>query len=349
MAVWDALARSHETSLVRLLGGAEKPIRTYGAVGYDGVAGSARVAEEWAGRGFKGVKAKIGYADVREDLEVIRAIRAAVGEGVAIMVDYNQCLTAVEAVQRLRVLDEAGLTWVEEPTLAHDYAGHALIARESGTPVQCGENWWGMPDLRQAVDTGASDYLMLPMSERKAAAEKEADTLIKNWLSFNETEVLNWYKDESHKDATYVLASTEKGGPGVKGVTQQACLDGLGKGKNLNHDAIVTKTDHEQAMCLYNTLPWPGYSDELDTSQHTWFARKWRNKLAFETPLPTWKITDNKADPTRRIRIRDAATGKYISAPGALRTEPTCMPEPQSPRRLSNSPRWARTPILNCA
>jgi len=131
MAVWDALARSHETSLVRLLGGAEKPIRTYGAVGYDGVAGSARVAEEWAGRGFKGVKAKIGYADVREDLEVIRAIRAAVGEGVAIMVDYNQCLTAVEAVQRLRALDEAGLTWVEEPTLAHDYAGHALIAHES--------------------------------------------------------------------------------------------------------------------------------------------------------------------------------------------------------------------------
>ena len=47
------------------------------------------------------------------------------------MVDYNQCLTPVEAVQRMRVLDAEGLTWVEEPTLAHDYAGHALIAREA--------------------------------------------------------------------------------------------------------------------------------------------------------------------------------------------------------------------------
>ena len=39
-----------------------------------------------------------------------------------------------EAVQRLRVLDDLGLTWVEEPTLAHDYEGHALIAREVNVP-----------------------------------------------------------------------------------------------------------------------------------------------------------------------------------------------------------------------
>ena len=71
------------------------------------------------------MKAKIGYPTVQEDVAVIRAIRKAVGDGVAIMVDYNQCLTPAEAVERLRVLDDEGLTWVEEPTLAHDYAGHA--------------------------------------------------------------------------------------------------------------------------------------------------------------------------------------------------------------------------------
>jgi L-alanine-DL-glutamate epimerase-like enolase superfamily enzyme len=62
MALWDALARSHNTSLVRLLGG-EEPLRAYGAVGYDGVSGSARVAEDWARRGFTGIKAKIGYSE----------------------------------------------------------------------------------------------------------------------------------------------------------------------------------------------------------------------------------------------------------------------------------------------
>jgi mandelate racemase len=161
MALWDALARSHNTSLVRLLGGVEKPVQAYGAVGCDGAIGSARVAEDWARRGFKAIKAKIGYPDLKEDLEVIRAIRSAVGHDVAIMVDYNQCLTPTEAVQRLRVLDDQGLLWVEEPTLAHDYEGQAWIAREVKVPVQCGENWWGTQDLRHAIDAHASDYVML--------------------------------------------------------------------------------------------------------------------------------------------------------------------------------------------
>jgi mandelate racemase len=80
---------------------------------------------------------------------------------VAIMVDYNQSLTPIEAVQRLRKLDDEGLTWVEEPTLAHDYEGHALVAREVNVPIQCGENWWGTQDLRHALNAHASDHFML--------------------------------------------------------------------------------------------------------------------------------------------------------------------------------------------
>lgn len=160
MALWDALARSQGISLVRLLGGAAKPIPVYGGIGFDGVEGSAKDAEEWIRKGFTGIKAKIGYATVQQDVEVIRAMRKAVGPAPAIMVDYNQCLTPVEAMQRLRVLDDEGLTWVEEPTLAHDYAGHAAIARAAATPIQCGENWWGTLDMQHAIDAGASDYVM---------------------------------------------------------------------------------------------------------------------------------------------------------------------------------------------
>lgn len=160
MAFWDALARCHDTSLVRLLGGAEKPIPAYGAIGYDGVEGSARTAEDLAKNGFTGVKAKIGYPTVQEDVAVIRAIRSAVGPSMSIMVDYNQCLSPAAAMQRLRILDEEELTWVEEPTLAHDYTGHAMISREAKTPIQCGENWWGPLDMQHAIDAQASDYMM---------------------------------------------------------------------------------------------------------------------------------------------------------------------------------------------
>lgn len=161
MALWDALARSCGTSLVRLLGGVEKPLRAYGAVGHDGVDGSARTAALWASRGLTGIKAKIGYPTVKEDLAVVRAMRAAAGDDMAIMVDYNQTLTPAEACERIRVLDDEGLTWVEEPTLAHDFGGHALVTREVRTPIQCGENWWGTQDLRHAIDAGASDFVML--------------------------------------------------------------------------------------------------------------------------------------------------------------------------------------------
>ncbi len=160
MAVWDALARSRQMSLAALLGGAPRRIQAYGAVGYDGEAGSARVAEEWSRRGVRGTKAKIGYPTVAEDLAVICAMRRAVGDRMAIMVDYNQSLTPAEAVERLRVLDGEGLEWVEEPVAAQDFEGHAQVAREARTPIQCGENWWGATEMRQAIAAGASDYMM---------------------------------------------------------------------------------------------------------------------------------------------------------------------------------------------
>jgi mandelate racemase len=36
MALWDALAKAHNVSLISLLGGSARPVPAYGAVGYDG-------------------------------------------------------------------------------------------------------------------------------------------------------------------------------------------------------------------------------------------------------------------------------------------------------------------------
>lgn len=160
MACWDALARLHQVSLMEMLGGSLRPVPAYGGIGYDGAVECGKAAEEWARRGFTGVKAKIGYPTVAEDIAVVRAMRSAMGPAAAVMVDYNQSLAPVEAVERLRLMEDEGLTWVEEPTLAHDYQGHAHIAREIRTPIQCGENWWGVRDMQHAIEARASDYMM---------------------------------------------------------------------------------------------------------------------------------------------------------------------------------------------
>ena len=44
--------------------------------------------------------------------------------------------------------------------LAHDYRGHARVSREIRTPIQCGENWWGPHEMREAIDAQASDFMM---------------------------------------------------------------------------------------------------------------------------------------------------------------------------------------------
>ena len=77
------------------------------------------------------------------------------------MVDYNQSLTVAEAIDRIRALDAEGLYWIEEPTRADDFTGHARIAQEARTAIQLGENWWGPHDAAKSIAAGASDHVML--------------------------------------------------------------------------------------------------------------------------------------------------------------------------------------------
>ncbi len=164
MALWDALARAQQLPLYALLGSTAKVLRPYGAVGFDGATDSARAAEAWARRGFQGVKAKIGYPTVAEDVAAVRAMRTAVGPDVTLMVDYNQSLSPTEAEARLGVLDAeigpAGLAWIEEPVLAHDFSALAQLAGKTRIALQAGENWWGPLDFRHALNAGARDLLM---------------------------------------------------------------------------------------------------------------------------------------------------------------------------------------------
>lgn len=162
MAAWDALARAQGVPLVRLLGGAPRPVRAYNSCGL-GLIGPGRAAAEavqLAAPGFQAIKVRLGYADAKADLEVVRAVRRAVGDGVELMSDYNQGLSVAEAVRRTEALAGEGLYWVEEPTSADDYAGHADIRRKTRLSIQMGENWWGPHEMAQCVAAGASDLCM---------------------------------------------------------------------------------------------------------------------------------------------------------------------------------------------
>ncbi len=162
MAAWDALARAQGLPLARLLGGECKRVPAYNSNGL-GIIGAARAAgeaAELAAPGFKAVKVRLGYPDARTDVEVVRAVRQAVGHQVLLMSDYNQSLSVAEALRRCDALADEGLAWIEEPTRADDYDGNAQIRGKSRVPIQMGENWWGPHDMAKSLAARASDFGM---------------------------------------------------------------------------------------------------------------------------------------------------------------------------------------------
>ncbi len=161
MASWDALAKSAGLPLVRLLGAEPKPIPAYNSCGLGliGIERAAAEARELA-PGYSAIKVRLGFKEAETDAAVLRAVRRAVGDDVLLMTDYNQGLQTHEAIRRAHMLDKENVYWIEEPVFAFDYNGHAAVARESRTPVQLGENWWGTSDMSKSLAAEASDFVM---------------------------------------------------------------------------------------------------------------------------------------------------------------------------------------------
>ena len=161
MAAWDAHARALGLPLVRLLGGSGKE-RTprYASLRGWTAAELAEEAGQAAAMGFRAVKLKFGHPTLEAELDVLRAVRGAVGDGVQVFVDPNQAFTVPEAIRRVPAYDDAGVAWLEEPVRAEDLAGHAAIAAAARLPVQRGENDWNPHDVARSLAAGASDLLM---------------------------------------------------------------------------------------------------------------------------------------------------------------------------------------------
>ena len=163
MAAWDALGQAFGQPLVRLLGGAPRPVPAYNSMGLGilPLRKLAREAEELVKEGFWAVKLRLGRPRAEDDLDAVRAVKKAVGGNITLMVDFNQALSVNEAIKRGRMLDdEGGVCWIEEPVRADDFAGCARVAREIATPIQLGENFMGPEQMAQALGAGASDFVM---------------------------------------------------------------------------------------------------------------------------------------------------------------------------------------------
>jgi L-alanine-DL-glutamate epimerase-like enolase superfamily enzyme len=164
-ALHDLKARVLDVPLWRMLGTVRPTVPIYGSGGFTSY-GDARMTEQlsgWAQDGIPRVKIKVGREPDR-DAHRLEVARAAVGDGVELMVDANGAYDRKQALGWAERFAAAGVTWLEEPVSSDDVAGMALVRDRApgGLDIAAGEYLWREVDALGLI--GAVDVLQLDVT-----------------------------------------------------------------------------------------------------------------------------------------------------------------------------------------
>jgi L-alanine-DL-glutamate epimerase-like enolase superfamily enzyme len=137
-------------------------------------------AVRYARAGFPTIKLKIGV-DARQDLDVVREVRSALGPDVPIRVDANQGYDFLTACRVLPKMEEEGLQLIEQPIARWNIDGMAELCRMLETPIMADESLYSLQDAGQLARHGAADIFNIKLLKpgglwrsRQVAAVAEA-------------------------------------------------------------------------------------------------------------------------------------------------------------------------------
>jgi D-arabinonate dehydratase len=163
LALWDLKGRITGLSIADLLGRCHEAIPAYVAGGYyvegHGIPELVAEMEDHVAAGARAVKMKIGKASESDDIARVRAVRAAVGDDVKLLVDANNAYRVHEAMSIARRLEPLDVYWLEEPLMPDDYAGHAFLVAQSAIPIAAGENEYTRYGFRDIIEHRAATIL----------------------------------------------------------------------------------------------------------------------------------------------------------------------------------------------
>jgi len=171
-ALWDVVGKACGQPVYNLLGGpCRDRIRVY-ANGWSDRASTpdeyARCASDVVGRGFSALKfdpftnpwrTHIGRVEEELAVERVRAVRAAVGPKVEILIEAHRRLAPNEAIRVAQRLEQFEPFWYEEPIDAEDMAGLAEVRRRISLPVVTGEALYSKSQFADVFAQRAADIL----------------------------------------------------------------------------------------------------------------------------------------------------------------------------------------------
>jgi L-alanine-DL-glutamate epimerase-like enolase superfamily enzyme len=150
-ALWDLRGRYLGVPVFRLLGGpTQKPVRVYGScLGFSvDPPAAARRAAQLAKDGFVHQKWFLGYGPgdgakgMDLNVELVRALREAVGDGVQIMFDAYQGWDLQYALEWCRKVEAHRPYFIEEAFPTADLESFIRLSRATSIPVATGEHFY---------------------------------------------------------------------------------------------------------------------------------------------------------------------------------------------------------------
>lgn len=170
-AMWDLAGKRLGVPVYELLGGpCRERIRVYanGWAKSESLESLAESARAVVARGFTALKFDpvpgrwrtfISRAQERLAVERVRAVRAAVGDDVEILVEMHRRLAPMHAVRIAREIEPFAPFWFEEPVLAENIDALAAAKREIRIPVVTGEELYTKHEFREVFEKQAADII----------------------------------------------------------------------------------------------------------------------------------------------------------------------------------------------
>jgi o-succinylbenzoate synthase len=141
LALLDLVSRAREVSISYLLGaGDATPIPVSALLsGGDSIALGESTRRAVAA-GFRCVKLKLGAGALSEDIARVSAVRAAMGDGVALRLDANGAWSEGEALEAVGALARFEVELLEQPVAAAELDALARVAERANFPIAADES-----------------------------------------------------------------------------------------------------------------------------------------------------------------------------------------------------------------
>jgi muconate cycloisomerase len=166
MALWDVKGKALGLPVHALLGGrVREEISLNAWIGTLPPDDAAREAVTWLERGFVSAKIKVSGASP-EGHDRVAAVRAAVGDRMALRVDFNESLQREEAIAVIRRLEPYDLVLCEQPISRDDIPGLAAIRRGVGIPIMADESVQGPASLVEIIRREAADIVKVKVMKQ---------------------------------------------------------------------------------------------------------------------------------------------------------------------------------------